>query len=458
MTSLLLIGLLGGLVTGISPCVLPLLPVVFFAGAGGITPMSGGHDSPSAPVGGSWWRRHRRPLFVVAGLALSFAVFTLIGSLLLSALGLPNGLVRWSGLALLALVGVGLLVPSVETVMARPFARFPAMGRAARMRATEGHPFLLGLGLGALYIPCAGPVLAAIAIAGVSGTIDARIVVLTASFAVGTAIPLLFFAVAGQRVGVRVAAFRRRARGLRIAGGIIMVTASVALALGATDAFQRWIPDYTAGLQADPAVVAQVVRPTAASAATVPSVPGTRDPQATIADCEPASPSLAWCGHVPTVAGIEHWFNTPGESPLDATALRGKVVLVTFWTYSCINCQRALPHVESWYRTYADSGLVVIGVHTPEFAFEHDLDNIRQGVGDQHLSFPVAVDNEGTTWRNFGNRFWPAQFLVDADGEVRHVKYGEGDYSRSEAQIRELLTVARPSTVLPAPVESGPVG
>lgn len=293
---------------------------------------------------------------------------------------------------------------------------------------------------------------------------------LTAAFAVGTAIPLLFFAVAGQRVGVRVAAFRRRARGFRIAGGVTMVTASVALALGATDAFQRWIPDYTAGLQADPAAVAQVVPPAAAPAAPAPvsapatpaspasDVQGARDPKATLADCEPASPSLAWCGRAPAITGIEHWFNTPGDSPVDAAALRGKVVLVTFWTYSCINCQRALPHVESWYRTYADNGLVVIGVHTPEFAFEHDLDNIRQGVGDQNLSFPVAVDNEGTTWRNFGNRFWPAQFLIDSGGDVRHVKYGEGDYGRSEAQIRQLLTLARPSTVLPAPVEPGPTG
>lgn len=131
---------------------------------------------------------------------------------------------------------------------------------------------------------------------------------------------------------------------------------------------------------------------------------------------------------------------------------------MTFWTYSCINCQRALPHVESWYRNYADDGLVVIGVHTPEFAFEHDLVNIREGIGDQQLTFPVAVDNEGKTWRNFGNRFWPAQFLVDAEGNVRHVKYGEGDYGSSESLIRDLLTTAHPGTILPAPVEPAPSG
>lgn len=319
MTSLLLIGLLGGLVTGISPCVLPLLPVVFFAGADNTTGNNLPDSGPATPTG-SWWRRHRRPLFVVAGLALSFSVFTLLGSLLLSALGLPDDIVRWTGLVVLALVGVGMVAPAVGVLLARPFARFPAIGRAARRRGAAGHPFVLGLGLGALYVPCAGPMLAAIAIAGVSGAVDARIVVLTAAFAVGTAFPLLFFALAGQRVGQRVAAFRRRARGLRIAGGVIMVAASVALALGATDAFQRWVPDYTAGLQLDPVVVDQAVRPAEAAAAApatpaaaTPNTPGPRDPLATMADCEPASPSLAWCGRAPAITGIEHWFNTPAN-------------------------------------------------------------------------------------------------------------------------------------------------
>ncbi|HEY3867680.1 MAG TPA: redoxin domain-containing protein [Actinocrinis sp.] len=150
-------------------------------------------------------------------------------------------------------------------------------------------------------------------------------------------------------------------------------------------------------------------------------------------------------------AGIQQWFNTPGDKPLTAASLAGKVVLVDFWAYSCINCQRAIPHVEAWYKNYASGGLVVVGVQTPEYAFEHDASNVQAGAQRLHITYPVALDDDYTTWNNFGNDSWPADYLIDSSGVVRHVAIGEGDYSTLESMIRQLITAAHPNgTTLPA--------
>lgn len=469
MSTVILIGFLGGVIAGVSPCVLPILPALFFAAGTG--PRS---------VGGERQQRHiRRPLMIVAGLVLSFSLFTLIGSLLLSALELPQGLFRWAGLVVLTLIGIGLMFPAVNAIISRPFARLRLAGR----RPSGGNGFMLGLGLGALYVPCAGPVLAAIAIAGSTGEIDTRIITITVAFAIGVAIPLSLFALAGNNIGARMASYRRRARRFRVAGGAVMIVLAVALAFNLTDALQRAVPNYTQDLQARvenigpilaPAAPATVAPATGAAGASTdnapaPGAPATYasaaggasvkpDPNATLKSCTPASLSLADCGPAPAFENISRWFNTTADKPLKVAGLKGSVVLVTFWTYSCINCQRALPHVQSWYTAYANKGLQVVGIHTPEFAFEREVGNVKQGIADQHLSFPVAMDNSSSTWRNYQNSYWPAQYLIDAAGNVRHIKYGEGDYAASEALIRQLLTEAHPGIELPATVEANPVG
>lgn len=483
MPTVILIGFLGGLIAGVSPCILPILPLIFF-GSG-----SAGSDGAAAA---SATHRRRRPLVIVAGLVLSFSVFTLVGSLLLSALGLPQSFFRWAGLVVLTAIGAGLIVPRLGELLTRPFARIPAIGR----RRTDGNGFVLGLSLGALYVPCAGPVLAAIAIAGVTNSIDARIVALTVAFAIGTALPLFVFALAGNRISQRISAYRNRSRPFQVAGGVVMIVLAVALAFNLTDGLQRVVPNYAQALQAkvevlDAANSAPPATPastTAASASSAPissaptssaptssaptssasSGPASSGPatssaapknrQATLADCVPASLSLADCGSAPEIGGISRWFNTAGDQPLTIAGLHGTVVLVTFWTYSCINCQRALPHVEGWQAAYADKGFQVIGVHTPEFAFEKEVNNVQQGIADQKVVFPVGMDNSGTTWTNFHNSYWPAQYLIDATGRVRHIKYGEGDYASSEALIRHLLTDAHPGLQLPSPVEAGAAG
>ncbi|NEE31406.1 redoxin domain-containing protein, partial [Streptomyces sp. SID7982] len=363
--------------------------------------------------------------------------FTLLGVTIISALGLPQDILRYIGLGLLVLIGLGLIFPPVERVLEKPFARIPQ-----RQVNKEGSAFALGLGLGLLYVPCAGPVLAAITVAGARGEISADIVVLTLSFALGTAIPLLVFALAGRRVAERVAAFRRRARGLRIVAGSLMIVLALGLAFDVTAAIQRSLPDYTSGVQ-------KKIEDNDTARQQLSGLYD--DSNKELSRCQDGADELRSCGQAPPVEGINSWFNTPGDKPVDLKSLRGKVTLIDFWTYSCINCQRAIPHLQDWERAYKDAGLRIIGVHSPEFAFEKKRSNVISGAKKLGVTWPVALDNDLTTWDNYRNRFWPAKYLIDAQGTVRYFKFGEGRYDQTETMIRELLRQADPTVVLPKP-------
>ncbi|NUU19248.1 cytochrome c biogenesis protein DipZ [Cellulomonas humilata] len=487
LLTLALIGLVGGLITGISPCILPVLPVVFFAGgvqgargrpatkvvsggagkgaAGSVGAMaqpsflSGtrvatgtGTTSTGSALGGVAileppaeenekrdTSSARRPYLVIAGLVTSFTLVTLVGTVLLNLLGLPQDLLRWAGIAVLALLGVGLLVPRFEEVLERPFQRLtpkraPGAGRGG---------FVLGLGLGAVYVPCAGPVLAAITVAGATGSVGPGTVVLTVSFALGAAIPLLILALAGRRVAERIAAFRTHQRAIRAAGGVLMVALALALAFNLTDAIQRALPGYTEQLQARVAAN-ETVREQLDLGGLV------TDENRQLAECSNNSAELEDCGPAPAIRGIDTWLNTPDGAPVDLADLRGKVVLLDFWAYSCINCQRSVPHVTAWEEAYRDDGLVVIGVHTPEYAFERETRNVVDGAERLGITYPVAQDNAYATWTAYRNRYWPAHYLIDADGQIRQVSQGEGGYAQTETLIRELLTQADPGVTLGA--------
>jgi cytochrome c biogenesis protein CcdA/thiol-disulfide isomerase/thioredoxin len=436
--TLALIGLVGGLITGISPCVLPVLPVLFLSGGAagarprrpqrylvkvGAGPEPAPPEPPEAPAAG------RRPYLVVAGLALSFAVFTLVGSLVLTALPVPQDIIRWTGLVLLVLLGLGMIIPPVERVLEKPFARIPQ-----RTAGTDRGSFVLGLALGAVYVPCAGPVLAAITVAGATGRIGGDTIVLTVAFAIGTALPLLGFALAGRRLAERLTAFRRHQRRIRTLAGVVVIGLAVALTFNVTDAIQRAVPDYTTALSNE------LPAPAAAG--------GNGD----LAACQKTAesqpePALENCGAAPALAGISGWLNSPA---LDLARLKGKVVLVDFWAYSCINCQRAIAHVNAWYDTYQADGFVVIGVHTPEYAFEHVPANIAAGAKRLGIRYPVAFDNDYKTWNNYANQSWPADYLIDATGTIRFTSAGEGQYPQTEQLIRSLLGKADPGRSLPA--------
>jgi cytochrome c biogenesis protein CcdA/thiol-disulfide isomerase/thioredoxin len=431
MLSLALIGLVGGLITGISPCILPVLPVIFFSGTQG--PADGAVAVKSK-------REVLRPYRVIGGLVLSFSLATLVGSALLSLLHLPQDAIRWVALAALVAIGLGLIFPRFEQLLERPFSRIPQKQITAR-----ANGFGLGLALGVLYVPCAGPVLAAIVVAGATANIGLPVVVLTVAFAVGTAVPLLFFALAGQRVAQRVSAFRSRQRQIRVVAGLVTLLLAVALVFNLPAMLQRAVPDYTHSLEDKLGGSKQIQQQLGGIV---------NDQNRELSNCLDGSEQLQNCGPAPDLEGIVAWLNTPGDKPIDLHSLRGKVVLVDFWAYSCINCQRAIPHVEGWYKAYRDSGFEVIGVHTPEYAFEKVTNNVRKGAADLGITYPVAQDNNYSTWTNYRNEYWPAEYLIDAGGTVRHVKFGEGDYNGTEKLIRGLITNAHPGVALPPPVDA----
>lgn len=430
----LLIGLLGGLITGISPCILPVLPVIFLTS--GTRPGLPGKSPEVIPAPPS------RPYLVIAGLVVSFTIVTLAGSLLLGLLGLPTDVIRWAGIVALVILGIGFLNPRFEQLLEKPFQWLPQ-----RKVSDRGNGFGMGLALGAVFVPCAGPVLAAIIVAGSTGTIGLGTVILTVSFAVGVAIPLLAFALAGRGLVTRIRAFRSRERALRITAGVAMIALAVGLAFNVPQMLQRLLPDYTAGLQRDLA--------DSDAAKDALSLGGlVTDENRELDQCTNGAETLESCGQAPEIRGIEAWLNTPDGAGVSLDELRGKVVLIDFWAYSCINCQRSIPHVVAWDQAYKDAGLEVIGVHSPEYAFEKDPKNVAAGIRDFGIEYPVALDNDLSTWTNYRNRYWPAHYLIDANGTVRAIHFGEGGYAETEAQIRDLLKEANPDVQLPGETDT----
>ena len=392
MLVLLGIGLVAGLVTAISPCVLPVLPVLLAGGASG-----------------------RRPLRIVAGLVASFVVFTLFASWLLDRLGLPQDFLRNLAIALLFLVAATLLVPPLGTLLERPFARL------TRFRSGGGG-FLLGVSLGLVFVPCAGPVLAAITVVAASNHVGWRAILLTVAYALGAAVPMLLIALGGRGLASRLRAGGSR---LRVASGLVIALVALGIALNADARFQTAVPGYTQAIQKHVESSRTAQRELAklrGGKQAVQSPPGV----------------LQHFGRAPEFLADGDWFNS---KPLTVASLHGKVVLVDFWTYSCINCLRTLPHLKAWYAAYRQDGFEIVGVHTPEFAFEHVPSNVRAAIGRLGISYPVVQDNRYRTWSAYGNQYWPAEYLVDRTGEVRHIQFGEGDYDQTESAIRTLLGV-----------------
>jgi cytochrome c biogenesis protein CcdA/thiol-disulfide isomerase/thioredoxin len=392
MLVLIGIGLAAGFITAISPCVLPVLPIIFAGGA------TGGR---------------RKPFAIVAGLILSFSAFTLFGVWLLNTLGLPQDLLRNIAIGLLFLVAATLLFPKVEEIVQRPLLRL-----TRRPGGDLGGGFLLGASLGLVFVPCAGPVLAAITVVGATQDVGARSIVLTLAYATGAAIPMLVIAFGG-RAGMN--ALRPHAHRIRQALGVVVALTALAIAFNVDRHFQTAIPGYTDALQ-------KKVEQTDRAQRELQKLRGSTRVS--------ANTSLHDEGTAPQLAGLSTWINS---KPLTFEKLRGKVVLVDFWTYSCINCLRTLPHVKAWYRTYRKDGLVVLGVHTPEFAFEHVASNVRSAVHRLGIAYPVALDNGYHTWNAFQNQYWPAKYLIDRRGHIRYEHFGEGEYDTTEARIRTLL-------------------
>jgi cytochrome c biogenesis protein CcdA/thiol-disulfide isomerase/thioredoxin len=401
MLVLLGIGFAAGVITAVSPCILPVLPIV----------LAGGASSES----------RRRPFAIVGGLVASFTTFTLAAASLLSALGLPQDLLRNVAIALLFVLAATLVFPRLAILLERPFAFL-----SRRRGGDLGGGFLLGASLGLVFVPCAGPVLATVTVLGAQHRVGLDTVLLTLAYAVGAAIPMLLIALGGQRASRRL---RAAGPAFRRAMGVVLAAAAVAIVFNLDRSLQTHLGGYTNALQ-------KHVELTKGAQKRLRDLRGGGTAFAAATATGSRLPDL---GRAPDLRGISHWLNTPGDRPLTLAGLKGKVVLVDFWTYSCINCIRTLPHLRAWYATYRKDGFEIVGVHTPEFAFEHVLANVRQATHDLHVSWPVALDNEYKTWNAYSNEYWPAEYFIDRLGHVRRAHFGEGEYGQSERTIRRLL-------------------
>jgi cytochrome c biogenesis protein CcdA/thiol-disulfide isomerase/thioredoxin len=394
---LLLIGFLAGIVTAISPCVLPVLPVLLAGGASG-----------------------RKPLRIVAGLVVSFSIFTLFATWLLRRLGLPQDLLRNLAVVLLFVMAGVLLLPRAAVLLERSLSFF------SRLRpANAGGGFFFGATLGLVFVPCAGPFLAAITTAAARENFGGRTIAATLAYATGAAIPMLLIARGGREMGARIRAHAER---LRIASGVAIALVALGLVFHLDDRLAQLTPGYTSFLQ-------EKIEQSTAARRELAKVRGGGE---MLTDRPKAGGGLPDHGVAPALHADGEWINT---QPLTLKQLRGKVVLIDFWTYSCINCLRTLPHLEAWDATYRAKGLVILGVHTPEFAFEHVASNVRGAVRRLGVRYPVMQDNRFNTWDNYANQYWPAEYLIDRNGHVRHTHFGEGEYDHTESLIRQLLAV-----------------
>lgn len=394
---LFLFAFLAGVATVLSPCILPVLPAILSAG---IT------------------RGRLRPWGITAGLVVSFTFFTLALTAIVRATGLSPNALRYTAIATIFFFGVVMIFPQLSNLFARLTTPAADVGRRIQYK-DEGFVggFVFGIALGLLWTPCAGPILATITTVVATQSVTPVIVLLTLTYSVGAAIPMFLIAYGGGRVLNASRFLSKRAEGVRQLFGGLMVLSAVAIALHWDTQLQQKI------IEAFPPMV----------------IEDTPFVQGQLQQLGNPTPTEAPSAKAPDLVGIAHWINTP---PLSLEQLRGKVVLIDFWTYTCINCLRTLPHLTKWDHDYRKDGLVVIGVHTPEFEFEKDRTNVEEAVKRLGIKYPVAMDNGYGTWRAYNNHYWPAHYLVDQQGVVRMVHFGEGAYVETENGIRQLLGLA----------------
>ncbi len=457
MLLLMLFALIAGAGTAVTPCVLPVLPALLSASA----------------VGG-----RRRPFGIIVGLAVTFTISIVALAQITKGVGLASGATRTLSVIVLVAFGLVLLIPPLAERVQAPLSRLARFGPK-----TRGTGFWSGLGVGAalgfVCAPCAGPILAAVISVSASGHTSARIVAIAISYSVGLSAVLTLYSVGGRKL---IEMVRRRARGhvVESALGLVLLLTALLIATNLDVRFENALAKGTSGADHS-SLLAFLVNPThgletsgpvadrlnslrpasrfatrqrEASRNALPlsadggpggaagSGAGGSATAASVAIPGVRTPSLPDLGPAPDFTGTQRWFNTPGGRSLSLGGLRGKVVLVDFWTYTCINCIRTLPFLKGLYATYHRYGLQIVGVESPEFAFEQDAGNVGQAIASDALRYPVVQDNHLATWNAYQNQYWPAEYLIDAHGHVRHTQFGEGDYKQGEAAVRALLFAA----------------
>jgi cytochrome c biogenesis protein CcdA/thiol-disulfide isomerase/thioredoxin len=470
---------IGGVLTIASPCILPVLPFVFARA-----------DQPFL----------RRGLPMLIGMGLTFAVVATLAAVGGGWAVQANEYGRYIALALLALFGVTLLFPELSDRLTRPLVSLGGrLSESADRNENAGSVWpslLLGMATGLLWAPCAGPVLGLILTGAALQGANVGTTFLLLAYAAGAATSLALALLVGGRVFAAMKRSLGAGEWVRRGLGAAVLVAVVAVVFGADTGFLTQIslantasleqglvdrfhpapvkmsgepsssvlmPEGGAMMSANPSIMSGnapsmamtgkpadkdgadpsssvVMNGGAMMSANAPTMAMNGNPAAMMKAAEaPPANALPVEGPLPSLTGAVQWLNSP---PLTAEQLKGKVVLVDFWTYSCINCLRSIPYVRAWAEKYKDQGLVVIGVHAPEFAFEKNIDNVKQAVAKLKIDYPVAVDNDYAIWRAFNNEYWPADYFIDAKGQIRHHFFGEGDYAESEKVIQQLLAEA----------------
>ncbi|WP_175902160.1 cytochrome c biogenesis protein DipZ [Burkholderia seminalis] len=446
---LIVLAYLGGVLTILSPCILPVLPFVFARA-----------DQPFVRTG----------LPLLAGMALTFAVVATLAAVGGGWVAQANQAGRWIAIVLLAVFGLTLLMPRFAEHLTRPLVA--AGNRLTGLAQRDGRPagpassLLLGVATGLLWAPCAGPILGLVLTGAALRGASVGTTLLLVAYAAGAATSLGVALVIGGKVFAAMKRSLGAGEWIRRGIGAALLAGVGAIALGLdTGALAQLSTVTTGGLEtklverlggrSHDAPAAMAATGNAADSATggammAAAADGAAAGGGAMMRAAVTTPSaLPVEGTLPSLDGAVQWLNSP---PLTAAGLRGKVVLVDFWTYSCINCLRTLPYTNAWARKYAPYGLVVIGVHAPEFAFERDIGNVKKAVHDLGIDYPVAIDNGYSIWRAFNNEYWPAHYFVDAQGRVRHHHFGEGEYAQSERAIQSLLAEAGHPEALNVPL------
>ena len=437
---------LGGVLTIVSPCILPVLPFVFTRA-------------------GLPFARGGLPLLV--GMTLTFAVVASLAAVGGGWVVSANQWGRWIAIGLMLTFGLTLLLPSVGDRLTRPVVALGnrLSGSVSQREGSFGSSMLLGVATGMLWAPCAGPILGLILTGAALNGANAETSLLLLAFAAGTGLSLA----AALLLGGKAFAAMKRSLGaeayVRRALGAAVVVSAVAIAFGLDTGFLARVSTAST-TRIEQILFGRLPEPEQQPAEEDALLPGpamsgnsammsgnnammsgnAAMTGGAMMSARGSPRELPVSGSMPPLDGATQWLNS---EPLSREELRGKVVLVDFWTYSCINCIRALPYVKAWHEKYHDQGLVVIGVHSPEFAFERNLRNVQREVRDLDVTYPVAVDNDYAIWRAFSNQYWPAHYFIDANGNIRHTHFGEGEYDVSERVIQALLAEAG-STGLPA--------
>lgn len=416
MVFLIFFAFLAGIVTILSPCILPVLPIILSSSIG------------TTEIGKA------RPFGVITGFILSFTFFTLFLSTIVRLSGIPADTLRIVSVVVIGLFGVTMLIPKFQYYTEVLFSRLSQFLPQSQNRTGFGGGLLIGLSLGLLWTPCVGPILASVISLALTGSVNLDAVFITLAYAVGTAIPMFFIMVLGQSASKKLPWLLNNSGVIQKVFGVLMILTALGIFFNIDRKFQTFIlntfPSYGTGLT---------------KFEDIPLVHDALERLGTSGDKQDmGKPMFDMTGEksgppAPEILSEGQWFNS--ES-LKLSDLRGKVVLIDFWTYSCINCQRTFPYLKDWWAKYKDKGLVIIGVHAPEFEFEKNPSNVEKALKDFGITWPVVQDNDFKTWRAYNNRYWPAKYFIDKDGNLRYTHFGEGEYDESEKVIQELLKEA----------------